>query len=107
MADPRLRKIKIQTGVLKRAGKDCEMNIKEKSSQEAYIEKCRTIGKDEYDIKKQVEVLDEVLMMIPRDIAALKTARENLEKLLDDDLKETEEYQNAKTMLNDVQVPDV
>lgn len=51
-------------------------------------------------------MLDEVLMMIPRDIAALKAARENLEKLLDEDLKDTEEYQKAKTMLNDVQVPE-
>ena len=54
MADPRLRQIKIKTGVVKRLGKEREVNKKEIAQQEKRIQKYKDEGRDEYDIKKQV-----------------------------------------------------
>ena len=54
MADPRLRQIKIKTGVVKRLGKEREYNLKEIAQQEKRIQKFKDEGRDEYDIKKQV-----------------------------------------------------
>lgn len=52
----------------------------------------------------QVEVLDEILMMIPLDQEKLLAARKDLETLLDTekDLAETAEFKAAIQMLADV-----
>lgn len=65
MADPRLKTIKIKTGVVKRITKEKVVYEREVEEQKEKVEKLKVAGKDEYDIKKQEEVLGECLMMIP------------------------------------------
>ena len=54
--DPRLKKLRIQTGVVKRCGKEKLSYRKEADMQRAKIERMKTEGKDEADIKKMNEV---------------------------------------------------
>lgn len=65
MADPRVRQIKIKTGVVKRLAKEKTVYEKEAEQQKTRIQKFKDDGKDEYDIRKQEEVLQEALMMVP------------------------------------------
>ena len=65
MADPRIKQLKIKTGVLKRVGKEKLSYMKEADQQKLKIEKMKEDGKDEHEIKKMGEVLQETLMMIP------------------------------------------
>ncbi|KAK2092631.1 hypothetical protein P7K49_029159 [Saguinus oedipus] len=63
MADTRVRQIKIKTGVVKRLVKEKVMYEKEAKQQEEKIEKMRAEDGENYDIKKQVEILQESRMM--------------------------------------------
>ena len=64
-ADPRLRKLKIQTGVVKRCGKEKVSYRKEADQQKAKVEKMKEEGREAIEIKKMNEVVQESLMMIP------------------------------------------
>jgi len=100
-ADPRIRQIKIKTGVVKRLTKEKGMYEKEALQIEAKIEKMKTDGKDEYDIKKQNEVLNESRSMVPDTVRRLKQAHAELDELLqkESDLSEAEEFTQAKEAL--------
>lgn len=65
MSDPRIRQIKIKTGVLKRLTKEKTVYEKEVGQQKQRIEKLRGEGKDEHVMRKEEEILQEALMMIP------------------------------------------
>lgn len=65
MADPRLKTIKIKTGVVKRITKEKVVYEREVEEQKEKIVKIKQAGKDEHDIRKQEEVLGECLMMVP------------------------------------------
>lgn len=65
MADPRLRQIFIKTGVVKRFAKEKVSYEKEAEQEQRRIEKFRRENRDEHDIRKQEEVIQENLMMIP------------------------------------------
>lgn len=65
MSDPRVRQIKIKTGVLRRLTKEKTSYEKEINQQKLRIEKLRGEGKDEHVLKKEEEVLQESFMMIP------------------------------------------
>ncbi|XP_065060145.1 tubulin-specific chaperone A-like [Rhopilema esculentum] len=99
--DPRIRQIKIKTGVVKRLGKEKGLYGKEVKEQEEKIEKMKAEQKDEYDIKKQIEVLNESRRMIPDCTKRLRTAHNELSQLLEkeQDLAETEEFIAAKEVL--------
>ncbi|CAF0771132.1 unnamed protein product [Brachionus calyciflorus] len=101
MADPRMKQIKIQTGVVKRIAKEKFMYEKEAQQTENRIQKMKDEGRDEYDIKKMEEVLAESKMMGPDCIKRLRTAYEDLKtKLSDcDDLNDSEEYKEATKQL--------
>ena len=58
------------------------MNAKEIAQQEARIAKMAAAGEDEYNIKKQGEVLDECKMMVPQTQAKLEAAHDELAKLV-------------------------
>ena len=100
-----LKKLKIQTGVVKRISKEKSMYEQEIITIEKQVEEMKSCGKDEYDIKKRVECLDESKMMIPDCEKRLKSAIEAMTSLLDDnpDCSGEEIYQNAKTALAEVQ----
>ena len=54
--DPRLKKLRISTGVVKRCGKEKLSYRKEADMQRDKIEKMKADGKDEADINKMNEV---------------------------------------------------
>ncbi|XP_070541816.1 tubulin-specific chaperone A-like [Ptychodera flava] len=107
-ADPRIRQIKIKTGVVKRLNKEKAMYEKEVVDQDEKIKKMEADGKDEYDIKKQKEVLQESKQMIPDCKKRLATAHSELTTMVENekDLAETEEYKAAQEILAEVKLED-
>ncbi|KAL4617525.1 tubulin-specific chaperone A-like [Arapaima gigas] len=79
---------------------------KEAEQQEGKIERLKAEGGDEYVIKKQMEVLQESRMMIPDCHRRLVTAHEDLAQFLgmEEDLAESEEYKEARTILDSVKL---
>uniref|UniRef100_A0A7N5JAA2 Tubulin-specific chaperone A n=1 Tax=Ailuropoda melanoleuca TaxID=9646 RepID=A0A7N5JAA2_AILME len=77
MADPRVRQIKIKTGVVKRLVKEKIMYEKEAKQQEEKIEKMKAEDGENYAIKKQES---------------------------EKDLEETEEYKEARLVLDSVKL---
>ena len=55
-SDPRLKKLRISTGVVKRCGKEKLSYRKEADMQKEKIEKMKTEGRDEIEIRKMNEV---------------------------------------------------
>lgn len=106
MADPRIRTLKIKTGVVKRLAKEKVVYEKEAEQQRTRIEKFKQEGKDEYDIRKQEEVLQETLMMVPDCQRKLAKAFEELQNIINTelDLKEFEEYQTAVKVIEEAKL---
>lgn len=63
--DPALKQLQIKVGTVKRTKKEYEAYVKEEVTQRAKIEAMKTEGKEDSDIKKQMEVLNETLTVIP------------------------------------------
>ncbi|XP_024894158.1 tubulin-specific chaperone A [Temnothorax curvispinosus] len=105
MSDPRIRTLKIKTGVVKRLAKEKITYEKEAAQQRERVQKLKEQDKDNYDIKKQEEVLQESLMMVPDCQRRLVKAFEELKKILDteQDLKEVEGYVEAEKVLREVE----
>ncbi|XP_006612709.1 tubulin-specific chaperone A [Apis laboriosa] len=105
MSDPRIRILKIKTGVVKRLAKEKITYEKEAAQQRERIQKLKEQDKDGYDIKKQEEVLQESLMMVPDCQRRLAKAFEELKKILDteQDLKEIEDYIEAEKILQEAE----
>ncbi|XP_043278197.1 tubulin-specific chaperone A [Venturia canescens] len=103
MSDPRLRTLKIKTGVVKRLAKEKISYEKESVLQRERVQKYKDLGKDGHDIRKQEEVLQECLMMVPDCQRRLAKAFEELKKILEteQDLKETEPYTEAEKVLSE------
>ncbi|XP_027008715.2 tubulin-specific chaperone A-like [Tachysurus fulvidraco] len=106
MADPRIRQIKIKAGIVKRLAKEEVFYIKEANEQEERVERLKAEAKDEYLIKKQVEVLQESKMMIPDCHRRLAMAHADLQQLLEMvvDLEELEEFKEARSLLDSVKL---
>ncbi|PSN42453.1 Tubulin-specific chaperone A [Blattella germanica] len=103
MADPRIKALKIKTGVVKRVAKEKVMYEKEAEEQRQRIQKYKDQGKDEHDIKKQEEVLQESLMMVPDCQRRLVKAYDELKLLLETEssLSGAEEYIAAQKVLDE------
>ncbi|XP_031573174.1 tubulin-specific chaperone A-like [Actinia tenebrosa] len=104
VADPRLRQLKIKTGVLKRLSKEKTMYEKEVVDQGQKVEKMKAEGKDSHDVNKQIEVLEESKIMIPDCKRRIKTAYEDLKNLVSEsekDLDGSEELKQAKAILGE------
>uniref|UniRef100_A0A1Y1LFT0 Tubulin-specific chaperone A n=1 Tax=Photinus pyralis TaxID=7054 RepID=A0A1Y1LFT0_PHOPY len=106
MADPRLKTLKIKTGVVRRLAKEKLVYEEEAEQQRARIEKFKQEGKDEYDIRKQEEVLQESLMMVPDCQRRLAKAIEELKNIIENelDLKDLEDYQTAVKIIEDAKL---
>lgn len=106
MADPRLRQMKIKTGVVKRLTKEKCMYEKEAIQQEEKIERMKAEKGDEYMIKKQIEILQESRMMVPDCQRRLEAAYTDLMQILENekDLEAAEEYKDARAMLDSVKL---
>ncbi|KAK3727980.1 hypothetical protein QZH41_015931 [Actinostola sp. cb2023] len=73
------------------------------------VEKMKEDKKDEHDIRKQIEVLEESKVMIPDCKRRIRIAYSDLQGLLADsevDLKEKEEFKQAKQMLEQTVIED-
>ncbi|XP_063245089.1 tubulin-specific chaperone A [Bacillus rossius redtenbacheri] len=103
MADPRLKILYIKTGIVKRLAKEKVMYEKEANQQRERIEKLKAEGKDEHTIRKQEEVLQESLMMVPDCQRRLAKAYEELSKILEEeaDMSQRDEYKTALKALED------
>merc|ERR1712240_92444 len=106
--DPRLKQIKIKTGVLKRVGKEKLSYRKEADQQKAKIEKMKEDGRDELEIKKMGEVLQETLMMIPDCHRRLVTAHAELSTMVESEAElnvdgEVEEFVAALAQIQEAE----
>uniref|UniRef100_A0A2M4C3Z7 Tubulin-specific chaperone A n=1 Tax=Anopheles marajoara TaxID=58244 RepID=A0A2M4C3Z7_9DIPT len=106
MSDPRLRQLTIKTGVVKRLSKEKTVYEKEVVTQQNRIEKLKATGSDDHVLRKQDEVLQESMMMIPDCQRRLAKAHEELSDMLknEEELKETEQYQAALLVLEEAKV---
>ncbi|XP_020509659.1 tubulin-specific chaperone A [Labrus bergylta] len=106
MADPRIRQIKIKTGIVRRLAKEEISYKKEAKQQEERVERMRAQDGEDYNIKKQLEVLQESRMMIPDCHRRLAVAHADLMQLLEteEDLSEAEEYKEARNILDSVKL---
>ncbi|TSK71986.1 AP-3 complex subunit beta-1 [Bagarius yarrelli] len=89
-----------------RLAKEELLYIKEAKQQEEKIEHLKAEAGDEYYIKKQMEVLQESRMMIPDCHRRLAMAHADLQQLLETeaDLEESEEYKEARGVLDSVKL---
>ncbi|XP_052902255.1 tubulin-specific chaperone A [Anopheles moucheti] len=103
MSDPRLRQLTIKTGVVKRLSKEKVVYEKEVVTQQNRIDKLKASGSDDHVLRKQEEVLQESMMMIPDCQRRLAKAHEELSEMIknEEELKETEQYQAAVVVLDE------
>uniref|UniRef100_A0A096M438 Tubulin-specific chaperone A n=1 Tax=Poecilia formosa TaxID=48698 RepID=A0A096M438_POEFO len=106
MAEPRIRQIKIKTGIVKRLAKEELSYINEAKEQEEKVERLKAEGGDEFLIKKQMKLLQESRMMVPDCRRRLTVAHADLLQLLETeaDLAESEEYKEARKVLDSVKL---
>lgn len=101
MADVRIKQIKIKTGVVKRLAKEKISYEKEADQQRKKVEDLKASGGEEYYVRKQEEVFQECLMMVPDCRRRLAKAVDDLGKVIDNekDLSETGEVIEAVKIL--------
>ncbi|OLY82957.1 Tubulin-specific chaperone A [Smittium mucronatum] len=89
-----LRALKIKTGSLSRLIKDKTVYLNEAEEVKEKISKLIEAKADEWDIKKQREILEETLGMLPGCDKRIAIARQDLENLVG-----TSELEQAKSLL--------
>ncbi|KAF8986914.1 hypothetical protein CPC16_008169 [Podila verticillata] len=92
------RDLSIKTNVLKRLAKEQVFYNEEKQRQQKRIDAMVAKDPENYDIKKQREVLDETLDMLPDVERRKKSAHQELASLvinINPDLKTSKEYEDA------------
>mmetsp|Transcript_21086 Transcript_21086/g.52430 ORF Transcript_21086/g.52430 Transcript_21086/m.52430 type:complete len:127 (+) Transcript_21086:113-493(+) len=77
------KQLRIKTGVVRRLAKEMSAYEHEATEQKKKIEGMVAAGKDEYDIKKQNEVLAETEMMVPDTAKRLSAAVDGLGDYID------------------------
>ncbi|XP_065912940.1 tubulin-specific chaperone A-like [Dysidea avara] len=104
--DPRIKNLKIKTGVLKRVSKEKTSYEREVVSNENKLEKMIQEGKDEYDIKKQNEIIDESKTMVNDCRRRLEAAYEQMVQILENeaDLADTDDYKTAKALVDEIKL---
>ncbi|KAK2721051.1 tubulin-specific chaperone A-like [Artemia franciscana] len=97
ISDPRIKNLKIKTGVVKRITKEKISYEKELEKEKERLQKQKDAGEDEHVLRKQEEIIQECLQMIPDSVRRLNSAVTDLHNSLDaeKDLEEIEEYQIA------------
>ncbi|KAF0038893.1 hypothetical protein F2P81_009377 [Scophthalmus maximus] len=106
MAEPRIRQIKIKTGIVKRLVKEEISYTNEAKAQEEKVQRMEAQAEDFYVLRKQKEVLQESKMMVPDCHRRLAKAHADLLQLLEteEDLAESEEYKEARNVLDSVEL---
>ncbi|TRY61588.1 hypothetical protein TCAL_02140 [Tigriopus californicus] len=104
--DPRVKSLKIKTGVVKRCGKEKLSYRQEADQQKDKVEQMKKEGRDDAEVKKMIEVMQESLMMIPDCHRRLEKAYAELQALVQGEMKdltETEEYRSAQQVLTEAE----
>ncbi|XP_069181530.1 tubulin-specific chaperone A [Procambarus clarkii] len=103
MADPRIKQLRIKSGILKRCCKEKISYEKEAEQIQEKIKKMQDEGQDVYYIKKQDLLLQETQTVIPDCQKRLNSAYQDLKALVDaeTELEEAEEYLAAKTVIEE------
>ncbi|CAK9293590.1 unnamed protein product [Gordionus sp. m RMFG-2023] len=98
-----LNTLKIKSGVVKRYANDIKMYKYEIEKQSQKIKTMKSNNDDEYDIRKQEEVLQESVSMISRSKYNFINAYDDLNNIMSNVDKDTqsEEYINAEKILTD------
>lgn len=96
-----IRNLKIKTGIVKRMTKEKAAYIKEVEVERERVVKMKEMGKEEYDLKRQEDVVNETLSMVPDSHKRLLIAYNELKEVLEssEHLSEREEYLAAKEVL--------
>lgn len=99
------KELMVKTKTLQRLSKEASYYKKEVMENQAKLEKMKADGKDEYDIKKFAEVLDESIMMVPdsenRRMVALQDLKGFLERNHDILNEDGEWMKTAITLLTE------
>lgn len=100
------KELMVKTKTLQRLMKEASYYKKEVEENQAKLDKMKADGKDEYDIKKFAEVLDESIMMVPdsenRKMAALQDLKIFIEKNEDILDADGDWMKTAKSLLNEL-----
>lgn len=101
MADPRLKTLRIKTGVVKRTYKETISYQTEAVKIQEKIEKMQKDGEDLFYVKKQDQLLQEANSVVVDCQKRLNTAFADLSSLVENEveLEEAEEYIAAKAIL--------
>ncbi|CCH42939.1 Tubulin-specific chaperone A [Wickerhamomyces ciferrii] len=83
--------LEIKTKALGRLIKEESLYQDELKAQEAHVEQLKSSGADQYDLKKQVEVLDDTKNVIPEIRKKIDEAQQSLEEFL-------KEYQGTEDL---------
>jgi len=103
MSDPRIKQLRIKTGIVKRCGKEIVMYQKEAEQAKEKIKKMKEEGQDEYYIKKEDNLLQETLTVIPDCQRRFTNAYNELKALVDDEVELADDaiYQAAKAQIEE------
>jgi tubulin-specific chaperone A len=82
MSAAQLRDLKIKSGAVKRTTKEYIYYFKELKREKERLEKMKSEGKDEYDIKQQDNVVSESGIMIPETKKSLEQVLQALQECL-------------------------
>ena len=98
------RQIKIKSGMVKRITREYESYEQEIKKDKERINKLREAEADEHDLRKQEEVLQESISMLPNTKRRLQEAHEELKNLMKEldsieELTSSEEWQEATEIL--------
>merc|ERR1711970_1429318 len=103
MADPRIKQLRIQGGVVKRTAKEMAYYQKEADDYKVEIGKMKEAGGDEYYIGKKNELMQETILTSEDTKRRLAIAVEKLSELVEnssEDLAESKEYKEAVAALD-------
>ena len=99
------KQLRIKTGSLQRIKKELAAYEQEVEQQAAKVQRMRDEQQDEYDIKKQTEVLAESEMMIPNTKQRMMAAADALSTFIDsneDAIGSSKKLDEAKALLADI-----
>ena len=98
------KQLRIKVSVCKRCSKDLIYYGKEVEKQKAKIEKMKKDGRDEHDVKKQIQVLEESQEMIPLSRDQLRKAKADLKKFMESNtgsIESSKHYDDAKDIIKE------
>lgn len=90
--------LQIKTNALKRLIKEEKLYKQEVVEQEQYVEQMKRNQADQYEIKKQIEVLHESQRMVPQVSGKIASMKESLREFLNEYTGE-EDVSEAKSLL--------